>query len=148
MRLFTALILGAAVPFGSSLFQPVMAKESYAPVPFETLNSTANDGTNLKTREYLWGTSEDILATGWSHRAGLFRCARTANRRRDRPRNQPRRCNEPVPEELRSLLTGSKLFDLDWYVRAYSDAAEAGADPFEHYITTGAFSGRRPNPYF
>ncbi|WP_201861476.1 glycoside hydrolase family 99-like domain-containing protein [Microvirga soli] len=53
-----------------------------------------------------------------------------------------------TPEELRSLLLQAKLFDGEWYVRAYPDVGEAGADPFEHYITTGAFSGRRPNPYF
>ena len=56
--------------------------------------------------------------------------------------------NQLVPEKLRSLLTGSKLFDGDWYIRAYPDVSEAGADPFEHYINTGAFSGRRPNTYF
>jgi glycosyltransferase involved in cell wall biosynthesis len=55
---------------------------------------------------------------------------------------------QPVSEELRSLLTGLRLVDVDWYVRTYPDVSEAGADPFEHYITGGAFSGRRPNPYF
>jgi glycosyltransferase involved in cell wall biosynthesis len=56
--------------------------------------------------------------------------------------------HQSVREKLRSLLTGSKLFDVDWYVRTYPDVSEAGADPFEHYINRGAFSGRRPNTYF
>jgi hypothetical protein len=46
---------------------------------------------------------------------------------------------EGIKKELRSL------FDAVWYRRQYSDVAESGVDPFDHFITWGIREGRLPN---
>jgi hypothetical protein len=43
-------------------------------------------------------------------------------------------------------LKRSGLFDADWYLRYYTDVAEAGIDPLRHYVEFGAKEGRAPNP--
>ena len=43
-------------------------------------------------------------------------------------------------------LRRSGLFDAEWYLREYTDVAEAGIDPLRHYIEFGAKEGRAPNP--
>jgi hypothetical protein len=45
-------------------------------------------------------------------------------------------------------LRASPVFDAAWYVRAYPDVAQAGADPATHYDRFGAAEGRDPGPYF
>jgi hypothetical protein len=40
------------------------------------------------------------------------------------------------------------LFDADWYLATYADAAASGIDPIEHYLTIGAKQGHNPNPLF
>jgi hypothetical protein len=45
-----------------------------------------------------------------------------------------------------ALLKRSGLFDAEWYLREYTDVAEAGIDPLRHYIEHGAKEGRAPNP--
>jgi hypothetical protein len=39
-------------------------------------------------------------------------------------------------------------FDREYYLAAYPDVANAGVDPFEHFITTGWREGRNPNLSF
>ncbi|HRF08163.1 MAG TPA: glycoside hydrolase family 99-like domain-containing protein [Xanthobacteraceae bacterium] len=40
------------------------------------------------------------------------------------------------------------LFDADWYLEQNPDVAQAGVDPFEHYMTHGWREGRDPHPLF
>ncbi|QPG06014.1 hypothetical protein IT774_01795 [Salinimonas marina] len=47
-----------------------------------------------------------------------------------------------------NLLKTSDLFDADWYLKTYTDVAEAGLDPAEHYLTSGAEEGRYPSQRF
>jgi glycosyltransferase involved in cell wall biosynthesis len=47
---------------------------------------------------------------------------------------------------IRALRSG--LFDPDWYLATYPEVAAAGADPFSHYVSTGAAEGRDPGPQF
>ncbi len=42
----------------------------------------------------------------------------------------------------------SLFFDSAWYLEIYTDVAEAGADPTEHYLLFGYKEGRNPNRYF
>ena len=46
------------------------------------------------------------------------------------------------------LLRHSHLFDADWYRTAYSDIAESGIDPAEHYLNHGGSERRDPGPCF
>lgn len=56
----------------------------------------------------------------------------------------------PQHLELRAkaqLVLQSGLFDPDFYLEHNPDVAQAGADPAEHYLTSGAFT-RNPHPLF
>ena len=65
----------------------------------------------------------------------------------------------PTPAE-RKLLPGMErlsakkaarveaAFDADFYYEQYPDIAASGADPFEHYMTSGWKEGRDPSPAF
>ena len=44
-----------------------------------------------------------------------------------------------------AALRNSGIFDADWYLRQYSDVANAGIDPLRHYVEFGAKEGRVPN---
>lgn len=46
------------------------------------------------------------------------------------------------------LLLTSEYFDVDWYVRTYTDVAESKMNPAEHYLLFGATEGRLPGPLF
>ena len=46
------------------------------------------------------------------------------------------------------MIRDSGLFDEAWYCATYPDAAAAGLDPVEHYLTIGAPRGYNPNPLF
>jgi hypothetical protein len=46
------------------------------------------------------------------------------------------------------LLLTSEYFDLDWYLRTYTDVAESKMNPAEHYLLFGANEGRFPGPLF
>lgn len=46
------------------------------------------------------------------------------------------------------ILKKSKFFLPEWYLFTYSDVAEAGVDPFEHYLQYGWKEGRDPGPNF
>lgn len=46
------------------------------------------------------------------------------------------------------LIKTSGLFDTGWYLTEYSDVAEAGIGPIEHYLRFGAEEGRNPSPKF
>jgi glycosyltransferase involved in cell wall biosynthesis len=39
-------------------------------------------------------------------------------------------------------------FDSGWYLRSYPDVAQAGMDPFEHYLVQGYRENRDPSPRF
>ena len=40
------------------------------------------------------------------------------------------------------------VFDVEYYLRENKDVAEAGIDPYVHYIENGESEGRKPNEYF
>lgn len=42
----------------------------------------------------------------------------------------------------------SELFSAEWYLTQYPDVANAGTNPIQHYLTSGAFEGRDPGPKF
>ena len=44
-----------------------------------------------------------------------------------------------------AIVQRSGLFDAEWYLRHYTDVAEAGIDPIKHYVLFGAREGRHPN---
>lgn len=46
------------------------------------------------------------------------------------------------------VITGSELFDPDWYLETYPDIAAAGLDPAMHYLSTGWLETRDPGPDF
>lgn len=50
-------------------------------------------------------------------------------------------------EQLR-IVRDCGLIDPDWYLKNYPDVAQAGLDPFKHYINHGAKEGRVPNESF
>lgn len=56
----------------------------------------------------------------------------------------------PTPEQAEAvaMIRDSGLFDADWYVQTYPDAADSGLDPIEHYLTLGASRGYNPHPLF
>lgn len=61
------------------------------------------------------------------------------------------RKNDPAREKLMQevgLLLTSEFFDVDWYVRTYTDVAESQMNPAEHYLLHGAAEGRLPGPLF
>ena len=54
----------------------------------------------------------------------------------------------PPPPADADLIRASGLFDIDWYLARYPDAAASGIDPIEHYLRIGAPRGYDPNPLF
>lgn len=59
--------------------------------------------------------------------------------------------NDPAREQLMQeigLLLTSEYFDVDWYLRTYTDVAESQINPAEHYLLHGAAEGRLPGPLF
>ena len=48
----------------------------------------------------------------------------------------------------RRLIASSLLFDGAWYLENNPDVAEAGFDPLDHYLSSGASEGRSPGPLF
>ncbi|MGH9842015.1 MAG: glycosyltransferase family 4 protein, partial [Blastocatellia bacterium] len=50
--------------------------------------------------------------------------------------------------KLRRKILKSDLFSLRWYLEAYTDVAEAGVDPYQHYLESGWREGRNPGPKF
>ncbi|WP_339744313.1 hypothetical protein [uncultured Maricaulis sp.] len=51
-------------------------------------------------------------------------------------------------EEDRATILLSGLFDSEWYVSAYPDAASYKGGPLEHFLRHGAQDGRNPNSVF
>lgn len=45
-------------------------------------------------------------------------------------------------------IRASEFFDAEWYRKHYPDIAEAGVDPAEHYLRSGAREGRAAGPRF
>lgn len=58
----------------------------------------------------------------------------------DRPR--------PADEEIVDLLRSTALFDPEWYLLANPDVANAGVDPYRHYVEFGAAEGRSTSALF
>lgn len=61
------------------------------------------------------------------------------------------RKSDPQREKLQQdigLLLTSEYFDVDWYLRTYTDVAENQINPAEHYLLHGAKEGRLPGPLF
>ena len=54
---------------------------------------------------------------------------------------------EKLMQEIGLLLT-SEYFDVDWYLRVYTDVADNQMNPAEHYLLHGAKEGRLPGPLF
>ncbi|ETX26989.1 hypothetical protein [Roseivivax isoporae] len=59
----------------------------------------------------------------------------------------PRQGTAPLTRQAEAL-EASELFDIRWYLEQNRDVAEAGMDPIDHYIRSGAFEGRDPGPSF
>jgi hypothetical protein len=57
-----------------------------------------------------------------------------------------RRTRIEAPHHVREVV--SPLFDAEYYLSVYKDVRDAGVEPFEHFLSTGAFEGRDPNPDF
>lgn len=51
-------------------------------------------------------------------------------------------------DPLLTLIETSNLFDAGWYLRTYTDVAEAGECPAVHYLYHGAAEGRAASPRF
>lgn len=51
-------------------------------------------------------------------------------------------------DPLLTLIETSNLFDAGWYLRTYTDVAEAGESPAIHYLYHGAAEGRAASPRF
>ena len=47
-----------------------------------------------------------------------------------------------------SQIATSEYFDIEWYLRTYSDVKESGINPAEHYLLFGATEARMPSPHF
>lgn len=45
-------------------------------------------------------------------------------------------------------LKATGLFQADWYLATYPDAAESAYSPIEHFVRVGEQKGYKPNPYF
>jgi GT2 family glycosyltransferase len=57
----------------------------------------------------------------------------------------------PIPMEegrFDLLLEASGLFDREYYLETYLDVKRAGADPFDHFVNSGAIEKRDPGPFF
>jgi len=72
--------------------------------------------------------------------AGLRRCY-TMLRRLGRKTSQ----QSPAAAEL---IAENELFDGDWYLARYPEAAKSGMPPALHYLCVGAAQGNDPGPYF
>ncbi len=46
------------------------------------------------------------------------------------------------------IIAKSKYFDSKWYLKIYTDVADAKKDPIEHYLNNGWKEGRNPSPIF
>jgi hypothetical protein len=46
------------------------------------------------------------------------------------------------------IIRKSKLFDKAYYLAAYPDVKDAGMDPIWHFVRTGVYELRNPNPEF
>lgn len=59
---------------------------------------------------------------------------------------------QPMPtdqfDHQRDLLRGSSLFDPEWYLETYPEAAESELEPAAHYLKNGALKGFDPSPQF
>lgn len=62
-----------------------------------------------------------------------------------RPRGIARRLRL---RRLVAEIRAAPEFDPDWYLAAYPDVAESGADPARHFVRHGAAEGRNPGPRF
>lgn len=54
----------------------------------------------------------------------------------------------PVLRRRRRMKEIRAIFDSDYYLRRNPDVAEAGIDPFAHYLSVGWTEGRDPSPLF
>jgi hypothetical protein len=54
----------------------------------------------------------------------------------------------PIWGSQERLIAQSGLFDDAWYIDRYEDVAEAGKDPFRHFMDHGLEEGRDPGPGF
>ena len=63
-------------------------------------------------------------------------------------RSRRRAAAEPVGRGPAGILRDSGLVDEAWYRDTYPDVAANGADPVDHYFTSGAGEGRNPNAFF
>lgn len=61
--------------------------------------------------------------------------------------NTKSRKKEQLQQDVALIMT-SEYFDIIWYLQSYSDVAESGMNPAEHYLCFGAEEGRAPGPLF
>jgi len=55
---------------------------------------------------------------------------------------------KPAIADTRKLIADSGLFDAAWYLERYTDIAQSGVDPLDHYVNHGGFEGRKAGPFF
>jgi len=53
-----------------------------------------------------------------------------------------------VSRAVRPRSEFRRVFDADFYAKAYADVAASGVNPLWHFVTVGAFEGCNPNPLF
>lgn len=47
-----------------------------------------------------------------------------------------------------NLTKNSFYFDIDYYLKQYTDVKNQGVDPVQHYLNIGYKEGRNPSAYF
>ena len=67
--------------------------------------------------------------------------------RRERASTKKRAASS-IWDEYRRLVEPSQLFDPEWYLRTYPEAAASQLHPFDHYILEGWKKGNSPGPLF
>jgi len=58
--------------------------------------------------------------------------------------SHPSQLTQEVVETFAVWMKDVGMIDSEWYLKKYSDVADAGLDPVEHYIRYGAEEGREP----
>ncbi|GAA1149605.1 glycosyltransferase [Ornithinicoccus hortensis] len=75
------------------------------------------------------------------------RAAERAERARQRERS-PKGWTPGVVADPEALVSGSGLFDPQWYLEQVGEPLPAGTDPLSHYLEVGQVAGLSPHPVF
>lgn len=105
-----------------------LRKSSAKAAGAEFNEQVSEEKLNLFKKSISWKLGKPIRAIG-----GLLR-------NKDETRDQ-------LVRNIGLILT-SEYFDVEWYLRTYTDVAQNGINPAEHYLLFGAAEGRLPGPLF